>query len=102
MFFFFRERREGREKERERNLSMCERNINPLPQTGTEPATQACALPGNRSGDYLLCRAAPNQLSHTGQSPFNIFAWQLIMNNKPLKAKLWIRGRATVFNIIIN
>ena len=47
-----------------------QRNINmwlPLmcPLLGTWPATQACALTGNRTGDPLLCRLALNPLSHT-------------------------------------
>ena len=42
-FCIFLERREGREKERERNTDLV-----PLtaPQPGTWPATQACAHPG--------------------------------------------------------
>ena len=35
---------------------------------GTWPATQACALTGNRTGDPLACRLALNPLSHTSQS----------------------------------
>ena len=50
---------------------MGERNIHPLPLTcpqwGTWPATQACALTGNRTGDLLVCRPAHNPLSHTSQ-----------------------------------
>ena len=34
---------------------------------GTKPATQACALTGNRTGDLSLCGTMPNPLSHTGQ-----------------------------------
>ena len=39
-----------------------------MPQLGTEPATQACALTGNRTGDLLLCGMTPNPLSHTHQA----------------------------------
>ena len=63
------ERKEGREKERERNIYVRkrERNINLLvPQMGTEPAMQAYALTGNRTGDLLLCGMTPNQLSRSG------------------------------------
>ena len=34
---------------------------------GTWPTTQACTLPGNRTGDLLVCRPALNPLSHTSQ-----------------------------------
>ena len=48
------------------------RNINvwlPLarPLLGTWPATQACALTGNRTGDPLVCKPLLNPLSHTSQ-----------------------------------
>ena len=57
--YFFLERGERREKE--------ERNINvwlPLmcPLLGTEPATKACALTGNRTSDL-----SANPLRHTSQ-----------------------------------
>ena len=57
MYFW---RGEGREKERERNLSCA-------PYLGTWPTTQACALTRNRTSDPLVCRLAPNLLSHTSQ-----------------------------------
>ena len=34
-----------------------------------EPATQACALTRNQTGDVSVCGMMPNQLSHTNQSP---------------------------------
>ena len=34
---------------------------------GTWPATQACALTGNQTGDLLVRRPALNPLSHTSQ-----------------------------------
>ena len=38
------------------------------PTTGTEPATQACALTGNRTSELLLCGTVDSkQLSDTGQ-----------------------------------
>ena len=50
---------------------MGERNIDPLPLArpgpGVEPATQACALTGNGTGDLSLCTTRPNQLSHISQ-----------------------------------
>ena len=35
---------------------------------GIKPATQACALTRNQTGDLSLCRLTPNPLSHPGQS----------------------------------
>ena len=50
---------------------MCERNINCLPLAcalmGTEPATQACALTGNLTGDLLAHSLMLNQLSYASQ-----------------------------------
>ena len=65
-WLIFRDRREG---ERERNIDVRERLISCLlytPQPGTKPATQACALAGNWTGDFSVCNVL-NQLSHTGQ-----------------------------------
>ena len=61
----FVEREEGREKERERNSNMWLPLTCPL--LGTWPATQACALTGNRTSNTLVCRPALNPLSHTSQ-----------------------------------
>ena len=55
----------GREAERARNI-MCGCLLH-VPPLGTWPATQACALTGNRTRDPLLCRPALNPLSHTNQ-----------------------------------
>ena len=73
LFIIFREGREGRrEGERGRESSMCERYINQLslthPQLGMGPATQACALTGNRTADLSVHRLALSPLSHTYQS----------------------------------
>ena len=56
--YLFLERREGREKGRE--TLMCERYID-------RPATKACALTENQTGDLLVHRPALNPLSHTSQ-----------------------------------
>ena len=60
-FFFFKdfiylflERGEGKEKEREGNIIVWLPLM--LPLLGTWPATQACALTGNRTGNTLACR----------------------------------------------
>ena len=72
IYLFFRERE--REGVRGRETSMCKRSINGLPLAepppGTWPATQACALTGNQTGDPLIHRLALNPLSHTSQGSF--------------------------------
>ena len=67
-FLLFSER-EGREKERDRNIDWL-----PLvhPPLGTRPATQACALTVNRSGALLVHRLALNPPSHTSQGTVTI------------------------------
>ena len=69
--FTFIER--GREREREGEEHQCVRDtsiILPLarPQPGTWPATQACALTGNRTRDLLVHRPTLSPLSHTSQT----------------------------------
>ena len=61
---YFLERREGEDK-RERNTNVWL----PLtcPQLGTWPATQACALNVNPTGDPLVHRPVLSPLSHTSQ-----------------------------------
>ena len=63
LFVYFREKE--RKGERERNINVWL----PLtqPQPGTWPATQACALTGNQTGDPLVHRPVLNPLSHTIQ-----------------------------------
>ena len=56
----------GREGEREGEKYEISR-LSYTPQPGTEPATQACALTRNWTGDLSLCRTMPNHLSHTCQ-----------------------------------
>ena len=65
--YLFVERGDGREKERERNISVWLPLIRPLLETGT--AMQACALTVNRTHDSLVHRPALNPLSHTSQGP---------------------------------
>ena len=63
--YLFLEGKEGRE------TLMCERYIDQLPlthsQVGTWPATQACAVAGNQTGNLLVHRLVLNPLSHTSQ-----------------------------------
>ena len=61
----FLEARDGREKERERNINVWLPLTCPL--LGTWPATQPCALTGNQPSDPLIHSLAPNPLSHTSQ-----------------------------------
>ena len=65
IYLFILERGEGREKDRERNINVWL----PLecPALGTWPATQACALTGNWTGDPLVYRPAVNPLSYSSQ-----------------------------------
>ena len=63
--YLFLDRGEGREAERERNIKVWLPLMCPL--LGTRPATQACALTGNRTRHPLVCRRALNPLSHTSQ-----------------------------------
>ena len=63
--YLFLDRGEGREKERERNISMWLPPVHPLLETW--PATQACALTGNSTGDPLVSRPALSPLTPTSQ-----------------------------------
>ena len=63
--YLFLDRAEGREKERNRNISVWLPLKYPLLRTWAK--TQACALTGNRTGDPLVRRPVFNPLSHTRQ-----------------------------------
>ena len=63
--YFVLERGEGKEKERERNITAWLPLMRPL--LGDWPATQACALTGNRTIDLSVCGKMPNPLRHTSQ-----------------------------------
>ena len=56
---------------------MCDRYIAWLPltgpQSGTWPATQACAMTGNRTSDPLVHRLVFNLLNHTNQDSYYVF-----------------------------
>ena len=69
-FIFFLEREEGREEKRERNIYVQEKHqlvAFHMPPLGMWPATQVCALAGNRTSNLLVRRLACNPLSHTSQ-----------------------------------
>ena len=64
-FYLFLERGEEKEKERERNINVwLSLACAPLMKW---PATQACALAGNQTGDPLVRRPMLNPLSYTSQ-----------------------------------
>ena len=63
---------EGREKERERNISVWLPLAHPL--LGTWPATKACAMTGNRTSYLSVCRPGLNPLSHTSQGLHFLFS----------------------------
>ena len=63
--YLFLEKGEGREKERERNISVRQKHGSVAFRTC--PVTQARALARNRTRDLFLGRTPPNRLSHTGQ-----------------------------------
>ena len=64
-FINFLERGEGKEKERERNVNVWLPLMTPL--LGTWPATQACALTGNQTGDPLVRRPTHAQSTESHQ-----------------------------------
>ena len=70
-FHCFLEREEGREEEREREISMWGRNVDWLPpiraHTGDRTHNPGCALTKNQTGNLLVMGRCSNQLSHTGQ-----------------------------------
>ena len=61
--YLFLERGERKEKERERNINVWLPLMRPLP--GTWPATQACALTGNPTGDPFGSQAGTQPTEHT-------------------------------------
>ena len=66
----FLERREGREKERERNIDVQEIHhsvASCTPLTGNLARTQACALTGNQTGNTSVCRPVLSPLKDTSQ-----------------------------------
>ena len=82
LFIYFQREGKGPRK-RGRETWMLERNINQLPLicplSGTRPATQACALTRNQTGDLFLYKQTSHPLTHTSQGNFFIyFGYQFI------------------------
>ena len=63
--YLFLDRREGREKERERNISVWLPLVQPPP--GAWPASQPCVLMGNCTSNPLVLRPVLNPLRYTSQ-----------------------------------
>ena len=84
-FILLLERGKGGWK-RGRETSMCKRYIDRLPltcpQPGTRPATQACALTGNRTSDLSVHRLVLNPLSHTSQGDMYFLMKKIIYQHK--------------------
>ena len=90
--FIFRERGEGRETERERNIIVW------LPLMclllGAWPATQACALTGNQTSGPFVRRLALNPVSHTSQDLFwDFFCWPEELDFSGVKKVIWFRSK---------
>ena len=81
--YLFLDRGGGRKKERERNINVWLPLMNPL--LGTWPATQACALTGNRTGNPLVHRLALNPLNHTSQGRISLFNRHNTITSPPQK-----------------
>ena len=84
IFFIFRAR--GREGDREGEKRRCVRETliscpSRAPHPGSECATQACALTGNRTSDLPLCGTTLSQLSHAGHSKIKYFLKQVSHRN---------------------
>ena len=73
------ERGQGREKERERNISVWLPHVPPR-GPGPKPATRAWALTGNRTSDPLVCRLVLNPLSYTSLGNNNFLIWHFSCN----------------------
>ena len=71
-FYLFLDRREGREKESERNVIVWLPLTHPILKTW--PTTQARALTGNRTSDPVVRRLVLNPLSHSSQGTI-LFSW---------------------------
>ena len=67
--------REGREKERERNIHVWLPLVRPF--LATWPETQACALTGNRTCDPSVHNPALSPLSHTSRGS-NLFTLKML------------------------
>ena len=75
-FYLFIFREEGREEERERNISA-------LSWLGPIPATQACTLTRNQTGNLPLCETMPNPTElHQCISLHNFEIYKILQSKK--------------------
>ena len=92
------DRGDGREKERERNISVWLPLSCPL--LGTWAATQACALTGNWTRNPLICRLALSPLSLTSQSMDSFFLVVVLIGcffaSLCYKSLLWFSALSTL------
>ena len=103
ILFIFRER--GKEGEREGNIHVWLPLVCPLLEIW--PATQACALTGNWTGDPLVSRPALNPLGHTMDYQLwyqlhNIFQRQNYRDGKQLlgagdQERGWLQSTGTIW-----
>ena len=82
-FYLFIFRQRGRVGERKGEKHQCV-VASSAPLLGVWPTTQACALPGNRTGEPLIHRLILNPWSHTSQDQF----YSLLMKSSPT-TKTW-------------
>ena len=87
--YLFLDRGEGRKREGERNINVWLPLTRPL--LGTWPASQACALTDNRTGDCLVRRLALSPLSHTSHGSPNIFfVFVCVLPDSSIAKPLWL------------
>ena len=70
--YLFLERRKGR-REGVKHQCVVASRAPPTGDLGIWPATQACVLTGNQTGNSLVCRPVLTPLSHTSQGNINYF-----------------------------
>ena len=104
--FNISDRREGREKERERNINVWLSLARPL--LGTWPSTQACALTGNWTSALLVHRPMLNPLSHISQGyiqlsikgHFGCLHVLATVNNTAMNIRVAILLQVNIFSIL--
>ena len=95
-FYVFILREKGREKERERNISVWSPLAHPLLETWL--TTQACVLTGNQTRDPLVHRLTLNPLSHIGQG---LWAFDLKESRGQKRPIMQRRLSAIFFSIFV-